>query len=127
MLQQTVDPIRLDFLAQKPVVVQSRAQPISADAGLLPIRQFDECWGYTRRLAGCRVDRRREPEHSHEQMTRQRLYGILADYADCNDHDTLRDEPPPEVCSSSWPTGNRMTLRSRRTSGGRRSAASRTA
>jgi hypothetical protein len=26
-------------------------------------------------------------------MTRQRLYGILAGYEDCNDHDTLRSEP----------------------------------
>jgi hypothetical protein len=26
-------------------------------------------------------------------MTRQRLYGMLAGYEDCNDHDTLRDEP----------------------------------
>jgi len=33
-------------------------------------------------------------------MVGQRLYGILAGYEDCNDHDTLRDEPPPEACSS---------------------------
>ena len=26
-------------------------------------------------------------------MLRQRVYGILAGYEDCNDHDTLRDEP----------------------------------
>jgi len=44
---------------------------------LVPVRQFDHGWGYTRRLAGCLVDRRREPDHSHEQMVRQRLYGIL--------------------------------------------------
>ena len=93
MLEQSVDQLSFSFLAQKPVVVQSRSQPISGDAGLLPIRQFDHGWGYTRRLAGCLVDRRIDPSHSHEQMTRQRIYGILAGYADCNDHDTLRDEP----------------------------------
>ena len=93
MLEQSVDQLSFGFLAQKPVVVQSRSQPISGDAGLLPIRQFDHGWGYTRRLAGCLVDRRIDPSHSHEQMTRQRIYGILAGYADCNDHDTLRDEP----------------------------------
>ena len=26
-------------------------------------------------------------------MLRQRFYGILAGYGDCNDHDTLRDDP----------------------------------
>ena len=42
-------------------------------------------------LAGC--DARADPEHTPLQMLRQRLYGILADYEDCNDHDLLRDEP----------------------------------
>jgi hypothetical protein len=93
MLEQSVDQLSFSFLAQKPVVVQSRPQPISGDAGLLPIRQFDHGWDYTQRLAGCLVDRRVDPRHRHEQMVRQRLYGILADYPDCNDHDTLRREP----------------------------------
>lgn len=92
MLQQSVEQPAFDFL-DRPVVVQSRRQPISADAGLLPIRQFDRRLGYTRRLAGCLADRRCEPEHSHTRMVRQRLFGILAGYEDCNDHDTLRDEP----------------------------------
>lgn len=93
MLEQSVGQLRFDFVAQKPVVVQSRAQPISSDAGLIPIRQFDQRRGYTARLAACLTDRRRDPEHSHAQMVRQRIYGILAGYEDCNDHDTLRDEP----------------------------------
>jgi len=93
MSQQTVDQIHFDFVADKPVVVQSQPQPISTDAGLLPIRQFDQHWRYTQRLAACLIDRRCDPDHSHEQMVRQRLYGMLAGYEDCNDHDTLRDEP----------------------------------
>jgi len=93
MSQQSVDQLCFDFLPQKPIVVQSQPQRISVDAGLLPIRQFDHGWGYTRRLAACLIDRRRDATHTHEQMVCQRLYGILADYADCNDHDALRDEP----------------------------------
>jgi hypothetical protein len=93
MLEQFVDQLRFDFLPQKPVVVQSRPQAISGDAGLLPIRQFDERLRYTQRLTDCLVDQRSDPLHSHEQMVRQRLYGILAGYEDCNDHDTLRHEP----------------------------------
>jgi hypothetical protein len=93
MSQQSVDQLQFDFLPQKPIVVQSRPQPVSGDAGLLPIRQFDHRWRYTQRLAGCLVDRRCDPDHAQIEMTRQRLYGILAGYEDCNDHDTLRDEP----------------------------------
>ena len=93
MFEQTVDQLRFHFLPQKPIVVQSRDQPITGDAGLLPVRRFDERWRYTQRLAGCLTDRRCGPDHTHVQMTRQRLYGILAGYEDCNDHDTLRDEP----------------------------------
>ncbi len=93
MFEQCVNQFQFDFLPQKPIVVQSRSQQISGDAGLLPIRQFDQRWRYTQRLAGCLVDRRCDPEHSHEQMVCQRVYGILAGYEDCNDHDVLRDEP----------------------------------
>ena len=32
-------------------------------------------------------------DHSLLSMLRQRLFGILAGYEDCNDHDTLRDDP----------------------------------
>jgi len=71
MSQQSVEQLRFSFLAQKPVVVQSRPQPISGDAGLLPIRQFDHGWGYSQRLAACLIDRRDDPWHSHEQMVRQ--------------------------------------------------------
>jgi hypothetical protein len=39
----------------------------------------------------------RDPRPSRRQsllsMLRQRLFGILAGYEDCNDHDTLRDDP----------------------------------
>jgi len=104
MLEQTVDQLQFDFLPQKPVVVQSRPQPISSDAGLLPIRQFDARWRYTQRLAACLVDRRATCDPPHEQMVRQRLYGILAGYEDCNDHDTLRDEPVFKLIAGRQPS-----------------------
>jgi hypothetical protein len=66
---------------------------MTSDAGLIPIRQFDERWRYTRRLTDCLHDTRPIPRHTLLEMTRQRLYGILAGYEDCNDHDTLRDDP----------------------------------
>lgn len=83
----------LPFFADRQLVVQRHAGQISSDAGLLPIRQLDEQQRYTERLAAGLVDDRREPWHTQLEMLRQRLYGILADYEDCNDHDTLRDDP----------------------------------
>jgi hypothetical protein len=84
-----------DFLPHVPVIVQRHEGQLTSDAGLLPIRQFDARWRYTERmaqaLAGC--DGRLDPDHSLASMLRQRLYGILADYEDCNDHDDLRDDP----------------------------------
>jgi hypothetical protein len=85
------------------VVVQSRRQQISSDAGLLLLRQFDDSLGYTRRLAACFRDDRQDPQHSLLSMIRQRLYGILAGYEDCNDHDTLRDDPVFKILADRLP------------------------
>lgn len=85
------------FLRSKPVVVEAAAGELTSDAGLLPIRQFDAQIGLTAELAeaisGC--NRRYEPcvDHKLNAMVRCRIYGILADYSDQNDHDVLRTDP----------------------------------
>jgi hypothetical protein len=93
-VDKTSEQLTFDFLPSHPIVVQARDQPISSDTGLLPIRQFDERWQYTQRLAACLGDdARRRPQHTHLEMVRQRLYGILGGYEDCNDHDALNNDP----------------------------------
>jgi len=94
MSQQTDSQLSFPFFADSRLIVQRHPGRISSDAGLLPIRQHDDRHRYTERFAGCLGDdARRHPEHSLVEMLRQRLYGILADYEDCNDHDTIRDDP----------------------------------
>ena len=95
MVAQADLQLGFDFLPQTDLVVQRHEGQLTSDAGLLPVRQFDERWDYTRRMAQCLegCDARTDPQHTLEQMLRQRLYGILADYEDCNDHDDLRDDP----------------------------------
>ena len=93
MSSQTVEQFSFDFLPHLPVIVQRHEGQLSSDAGLLPLRQFDGRWSYTRRLAECLVDPKPSRQHSLLSMLRQRLFGILAGYEDCNDHDTLRDDP----------------------------------
>ena len=117
MVAQTAGQLDFDFLAQAAVVVQRHPGRITSDAGLLAVRQFDHRWRYTRRLAACLSDDRSDPTHDVCQMLRQRLYGILADYEDCNDHDTLRDDPlfkliagrlPEDEALASQPTLSRF-------------------
>lgn len=83
-----------DFLGTT-LVVEPSAGQLTSDAGLLPFRQLDELLGLTRDFAAC-LDEHRDPdllEHTTLQMVRCRVYGILAGYADQNDHDTLRHDP----------------------------------
>jgi Transposase DDE domain group 1 len=83
-----------DFFEPLPVVVEVSDAPLSSDAGLLPIRQFDERIGLTQQFAAALNDPRTPTftEHSFLEMVRMRIYGILADYEDQNDHDTLRSD-----------------------------------
>jgi hypothetical protein len=87
-------PKCLDFFGT-PLVIEPSPGQLSSDAGLLPIRQFDECIGLTRAFAEA-LDDSRDPdltEHTFLEMVRSRVYGILAGYEDQNDHDTLRHDP----------------------------------
>ena len=87
-------PQVLDFLGT-PVVIEPSPGQLSSDAGLLPIRQFDQRISLTQAFAEA-LDDRRDPdltEHTFLEMVRSRVYGILAGYEDQNDHDTLRHDP----------------------------------
>jgi hypothetical protein len=111
-------------LGSQTIVVEPSAGALTSDAGLLPIRQFDEQIGLTAQFAeaisGC--DTRYEPfvDHSLREMVRMRVYGILADYADQNDHDVLRTDPvfkmvagrsPADDALASQPTLSRFENR----------------
>ena len=68
---------------------------ISSDAGLLPLRAFDQRYGLTRDLAEHVCDPREEERvrHSVLSLFRQRIYQIIAGYEDANDADRLRHDP----------------------------------
>jgi hypothetical protein len=87
-------PQVLDFLGT-PLVIEPSPGQLSGDAGLLPIRQFDQRIGLTRGFADALDDPRDADltEHTFLEMVRSRVYGILAGYEDQNDHDTLRADP----------------------------------
>jgi hypothetical protein len=89
-----VRPQVLDFFGT-PLVIEPSPGQLSSDAGLLPIRQFDQRIGLTQSFAAA-LDDPRNPdlsEHTFPEMVRSRVFGILAGYEDQNDHDTLRTDP----------------------------------
>jgi hypothetical protein len=94
VIVQTVWQKSLGFFG-KPVVVEPSEASLTSDAGLLPIRELDEALGLTEQFAAALTDLRYQPsvEHSLLEMVRMRIYGILADYPDQNDHDVLRSDP----------------------------------
>lgn len=106
MSLQGVLPFVLDFLPRKPIEIEvSRAQ-LTGDAGLLPIRQFDEAIRLTQHFADALADARTgDVRHSNRSLVRQRIYGILADYEDQNDHDTLRSDPAFKLVCDRLPDG----------------------
>ena len=83
-----------DSFADKPIVVELAEAHLSTDAGLLPIRQLDEALGLTEQFAAALIDSRtgNALAHSYPEMTRSRVYGILAGYEDQNDHHALRSD-----------------------------------
>jgi hypothetical protein len=98
------------FLGGKPIEVAPVEEHLSGDAGLLPIRQFDECLGLTASFAAALRDTRYVPsvEHSFAEMARARIYGILAGYADQNDHDQLRYDPVFKLLAGREPSDKEL-------------------
>jgi hypothetical protein len=84
----------LDFFGI-PLAIEPSQGQLSGDAGLLPVRQFDQRIDLTRAFTDA-LDDPRDPElteHTFLEMVRPRVYGVLAGYAGQNDHDTLRHDP----------------------------------
>ena len=109
MSLQSVFPFVLNFLKQKPVVLEVSGAQISSDAGLSPIRQFDESIRFTQSFAEA-LQETRNPvftQHSLTSMARQRISGILADYEDQNDHDALRSDPVFKMVAGRMPDDQR--------------------
>jgi hypothetical protein len=115
MMAQSAEQISFDFLPQLPVVVQRHTGQISSDAGLLPIREFDQKWKLTARMAACLDDVMPGRGQSMLSMLRQRIFGIIAGYEDCNDHDTLRDDPVFKLVAGDDAPGEQQALASQPT------------
>jgi hypothetical protein len=96
-----------DFFPSRPIEIEVSSAPLTSDAGLLPIRQLDDHIKLTEQFAAALHDPR-DPNLTQQSllsMVRQRIYGILADYEDQNDHDTLRSDPVFKIVADRLPDG----------------------
>jgi hypothetical protein len=97
----------LGFHPDLPVVIEESAARLSSDGGLLVIREFDQRLKFTARFAAALEDTR-DPaftRHGVLSLVRQRLYGLVADYQDQNDHDELRHDPVFQLICGRLPGG----------------------
>jgi hypothetical protein len=110
MILQSAWQKSFTFLGSKPIVVEPIEEHLTSDAGLLPIRQFDEQIGLTAEFAAALRDPRFGPfvDHSFAEMARMRIYGILAGYADQNDHDQLRYDPVFKLLAGRQPSDDEL-------------------
>jgi Transposase DDE domain group 1 len=104
---QTVWQATFDFLADLPIIVEPSRTQLTSDAGLLVFRQLDQHLGMTAQFANALGDVRdvEAIDHTMLEMVRSRVYGVLADYEDQNDHDTLRHDPLFKVLADRAPDG----------------------
>lgn len=82
-------------LDKRKVVANFQGGNVSADGGVLLLREIDARTGMIDQLAACFTDRRTQAlvEHTLPELLRQRVFGMAMGYEDLNDHDTLRRDP----------------------------------
>jgi hypothetical protein len=106
MSLQSVPLLSFEFFPSRPVQIEISPAPLTTDAGLLPIRQFDDVIRLTEQFAAAIHDDRDAifTQQPVLTMVRQRIFGVLADYEDQNDHDTLRSDPVFKLIADRLPS-----------------------
>ena len=79
----------------KPVVARFDQPQASTDGGLVLLKALDLHVGLTERVAACLDDAREPGKVRHEtiELLQQRIFGLCAGYADCNDAARLAHDP----------------------------------
>ena len=90
-----IPQLLFSFYRHRPIHADFSGGQITSDAGLLPLRAFDQRHHLTRELAAQLHDPRQDDRVRHDSLAllRQRIYQIVAGYEDANDADRLRHDP----------------------------------
>jgi len=99
LIQSVVPQLTFSFYRQQPIHADFSGGQITSDAGLLPLRAFDQRHDLTRDWAMRLSDSRQDDRVRHDSLAllRQRIYQIVAGYEDANDADRLRYDPLLQV------------------------------
>lgn len=91
-IQQTFD---FQDLGKRQVVADFQGGNLSADGGIVLLREIDIQTSFIDQIASCFTDFRAPHliTHSVPELLRQRIFGISLGYEDLNDHDSLRHDP----------------------------------
>lgn len=103
------DKLPLCNLLGKSVDLSHRGPDVSANGGLLLLREVDAQIGLLCDIAGGLTDNRNQSyvEHSHLGLLQQRVFQIAAGYEDANDCDTLRTDGVMKMCVGNLPQSGR--------------------
>ncbi len=95
MTECTSHPYLFHGLGGREIRADFDGGEITSDGGALLLREVARKTGILRAFAGCFVDHRSPDriEHTVEELTSQRVYGLALGYEDLVDHDELRHDP----------------------------------
>lgn len=115
MTTRRILQFRFSFYRHRPLHCDFSGGQITGDAGLLPLRAFDERHYLTRDWVQLLSDPRDDERVHHHSLTllRQRIYQIVAGYEDANDADRLRHDPTLQIVADQKlgePLGSQPTL-----------------
>src|SRR6266568_551436 len=115
LIQSVLPQLSFSFYRHQPIHADFSGGQITSDAGLLPLRAFDERHHLTRDLAALLSDPREDERVRHDslELLRQRIYQIVAGYEDANDADRLRHDPMLQIVADQklgHPLGSQPTL-----------------
>jgi len=95
LIQNVLPQLTFSFHRQQAIHADFSGGQITSDAGLLPLRAFDQRHQLSSEFAQLLSDPRQDDRVQHDSRTllRQRLYQIVAGYEDANDANRLRHDP----------------------------------
>ncbi len=107
---------QLTFKFDKLVVARFDAEPASSDGGAVLLKALDCRLGVTEAVASCLRDRRQRGKVQHElvDLVRQRIFGLICGYPDCNDTARLTDDAIHKLLLDRDPLAGPALRRSRR-------------
>ena len=110
-----ISQFSFSFYRDGPVRCDFSGGQITGDAGLLPLRAFDQRHHLTGDLVALLSDPRQDERIRHDSLAllRQRIYQMVAGYEDANDADRLRHDPTLQIVADQKlgePLGSQPTL-----------------